>query len=74
MGKYIQVQNGGMQVKNKKKEKVLTARDLLKIEIARELGIWDQVEQQGWHSLSNADCGKVGGIMSKRLKELKEDE
>lgn len=53
----------------KKKDQVLTKKDLLKMEIAREMGIWDQVEKEGWESLSNAVCGKVGGLMSKRLKE-----
>jgi hypothetical protein len=39
------------------------------MEIAMELGIWDQVESEGWESLSNAACGRVGGIMRKRLQE-----
>lgn len=55
--------------KKEKKNKVFTKNDLLKMEIAREMGIWEQVEQEGWESLSNATCGKVGGMMSKRLKE-----
>lgn len=54
-----------------KKKKPLTEKDLLKIEIAKELGIWEQVERDGWDSLSNAACGRVGGIMSKRLRERK---
>ncbi len=54
-----------------KKKKELTAKDLLKIEIAKELGIWEQVEKDGWESLSNEACGRVGGIMSKRLREQK---
>lgn len=53
----------------KKKKKPLTEQDLLKIEIAKELGIWEQVENEGWGSLSNATCGRLGGIMRKRLKE-----
>jgi len=57
----------------KKKPKVLTEKDLLKMEIARELGIWDRVEKEGWGSLSNAECGRVGGIMKKRLKEMKQE-
>lgn len=57
--------------KKKKPNKVLTEKDLLKMEIARELGIWEQVEKEGWDSLSNAMCGKVGGLMSKRLREQK---
>jgi len=55
--------------KKKKKNKPLTEQDMLKIEIAKELGIWEQVENEGWGSLSNATCGRLGGIMRKRLKE-----
>jgi hypothetical protein len=55
--------------KSKKKIQVLTDRDRLKMEIAQELGIWEQVESDGWESLSNAACGRVGGIMRKRLQE-----
>jgi small acid-soluble spore protein F (minor alpha/beta-type SASP) len=55
----------------KKKAKPLSERDKLKLEIARELGILEQVENEGWDSLSNAMCGKVGGLMSKRLRQGK---
>lgn len=55
--------------KKKKKPEVLTERDVLKMEIARELGIWEQIEVEGWESLTNATCGKIGGIMKQRLKE-----
>ncbi len=54
-----------------KQNKPLTEKDILKMEIAKEMGIWDQVEKEGWQSLSNATCGKVGGIMKQRLKEQK---
>ncbi len=57
-----------------KKQKPLTEKDLMKIEIARELGIWEQIEKDGWESMSNAACGRIGGIMSKRLKEKKRRE
>ncbi|MGS0763596.1 small, acid-soluble spore protein, alpha/beta type [Syntrophomonas curvata] len=57
----------------KKENKPLSARDRMKLEIAQELGILEQVERDGWESLSNAVCGKVGGIMSKRLRERKGD-
>ncbi|HZJ85299.1 MAG TPA: small, acid-soluble spore protein, alpha/beta type [Syntrophomonadaceae bacterium] len=55
--------------KHKPKQE-LTQKDLLKIEVAKELGIWEQVERDGWESLSNEACGRVGGIMSKRLRDL----
>jgi hypothetical protein len=60
-----------MPAKNKKKAKPLDEREKLKLEIARELGILEQVENEGWDSLSNAMCGKVGGLMSKRLRQGK---
>lgn len=57
--------------KKTKKKKVLTEKDLLKMEIAKELGLWEQIEREGWDSLSNAACGRIGGIMSKRLRQGK---
>ena len=60
-----------MTAKKKKKSKPLDERDMLKLEIAQELGILEQVENEGWDSLSNAMCGKVGGLMSKRLRQGK---
>lgn len=52
-----------------KKKKILTEYDLLKMEIAKELGLWEQIEKDGWESLSNAACGRLGGIMGKRMRE-----
>ena len=68
------IQVGGVNIskkKAKKKNSVLSEKDLLKMEIAKELGILDKVESEGWGSLSNADCGRVGGMMRKRLQEQK---
>ena len=39
------------------------------MEIAQELGLWERVQQEGWYSISNADCGRVGGLLRKRLRE-----
>lgn len=41
----------------------------MKIEIAKELGLWEEVEQSGWGGLTNAQCGRIGGILSRRMKE-----
>ncbi|MEN6349105.1 MAG: small, acid-soluble spore protein, alpha/beta type [Syntrophomonas sp.] len=57
--------------KKKKKNTDMTEKDILKMEIAKELGVWEQVEEEGWESLSNAICGKIGGIMSRRLREAR---
>ncbi len=63
-----------MKKKGKKTKKVLTERDLMKIEIAQELGLWDKIEKDGWESLTNADCGRVGGIMRRKLQQQRKTE
>jgi hypothetical protein len=40
----------------------------LKVEIAKELGLWDQVAAEGWSSLSAIDSGRLGGIFARRKK------
>ncbi|AGA69083.1 small, acid-soluble spore protein, alpha/beta type [Desulfitobacterium dichloroeliminans LMG P-21439] len=55
----------------KEKKIKLKRTDLLedlKMEIAAELGLLDQVRVKGWHSLSAKDAGKIGGIMTQRMK------
>lgn len=53
----------------KKKKKELTPRDIMKLEIAKELGIYERVERDGWAGLSAQEAGLVGGIMSHRLRK-----
>jgi len=43
--------------------------DLLKYEIAAELGLLDKVKDNGWKSLTAKESGKIGGLMTKRKKE-----
>ena len=42
----------------------------LKYEIAGELGLLDRVLENGWKSLTAKETGKIGGLMTKRKKEL----
>lgn len=51
----------------------LTPDDQLKYEIAEELGLLDKVIENGWKSLSARETGKIGGMMAKRKKAMKED-
>ncbi len=51
-----------------KKEKPKTPEDILKFEIAQELGLDEKVREKGWKSLTSKESGKIGGIMSARLK------
>jgi hypothetical protein len=62
--------------KNKKKEiqrlklHQLTPQEQLKYEIADELGLLNQVLEKGWKSLSAKETGRIGGMMTKRKKEI----
>ncbi|MDI6813815.1 MAG: small, acid-soluble spore protein, alpha/beta type [Desulfitobacteriaceae bacterium] len=41
----------------------------MKMEIAAELGLLEQAKEQGWHSLSARDAGRIGGIMTQRRRK-----
>lgn len=51
----------------------LTPEEELKYEIAEELGLLDQVLEQGWKTLSAKETGRIGGLMTKRRREKKEN-
>lgn len=44
--------------------------DDLKMEIASELGIVEQIQDSGWQSLSPRVSGKIGGKLAQRLKKM----
>lgn len=46
-------------------------RERIKYEIAEELGLGDKVDKFGWGGLTAEETGRIGGIMTKRKKELK---
>lgn len=45
-------------------------REKMKYEIADELGLIDKVKEQGWSSLTSEETGRIGGIMTKRKRQL----
>lgn len=47
----------------------LSPEEKVKYEIAEELGLLDQVIEQGWKSLSAKETGRIGGLMTKRRKK-----
>ncbi len=59
-----------------KKKKIdlrnLEPEEQLKYEIAGELGLLDKVVSEGWKSLSAKETGRIGGLMTKKKKEMKE--
>lgn len=59
----------------KKKDKKIklseiTPEEQLKYEIAGELGLLDRVLEHGWKSLTAKETGKIGGLMTKKKREL----
>jgi len=55
---------------NEKKPKKLTANDIMKYEIAEELGLMEKVNDTGWKSLTAKESGRIGGILAKRKKAM----
>jgi hypothetical protein len=45
------------------------ALDRMKFEVASELGIAETVRQNGWATMTSADCGRVGGQMVRKMIE-----
>ena len=52
----------------------LSPKEKLKYEIAGELGLLEQVQRLGWKSLTAKETGRIGGLVTKRLKKQSEEE
>nr|WP_330373655.1 small, acid-soluble spore protein, alpha/beta type [Niameybacter massiliensis] len=68
---YIMNNNGNS------KEKLfdaLSPDQKMKLEIAEELGLLEKVQKDGWKSLSPKETGRIGGLMTKKKRELKNKE
>ena len=62
-------------VKRSRKSKIKKRPDdweQLKVEIAKEIGLWPKVASDGWAGLSAAESGRLGGVFSTRKKALAE--
>lgn len=55
----------------KKNPKPLTDNDIMKYEIASELGLLDKVSERGWAGLTAKEAGRIGGILTSRKKQKK---
>lgn len=59
------------ETQSKRKKKALSAKDLMKLEIAEELGLLEKYRAVGWAGLSAQEAGAIGGVMSHRLRTRK---
>ena len=55
---------------NKELTKNEMLREVLKYEIAEELGLTEKIESCGWSGLTAEETGRVGGLMTKRKKSI----
>ena len=47
-----------------------TPEEVMKWEIAKELGLYNKVLDTGWRSLTARESGRIGGILANRKKSL----
>ncbi len=40
----------------------------LKLEIAKELGLLEKIQSEGWKSLSSKETGRIGGLVSRKKR------
>lgn len=51
----------------------MTPAERLKYEVAEEVGLADKVRRYGWRSLTAKESGRIGGLMTKKRREMKQD-
>lgn len=66
----------GFSVAGKKKINLnnLTPDEVLKYEIAGELGLLDRVLEDGWRTLTAKETGRIGGLVTRRKREMAKQE
>ena len=72
----LTLKTGGKNMPKKKNEPFdpnnIKPEDKLKFEIATELGLADKVIEGGWRSLTSKESGRIGGLVTKRKREIAE--
>ena len=51
----------------------LKKNEKLKLEIAKQLGLLEKVQKEGWKSLTSKETGRIGGMLSKRKRANQTD-
>ena len=53
------------------KDKTYYTKDILKLELAEQLGYRNKINQYGWGELTSMESGKLGGMMRSYMKQHK---
>lgn len=56
-------------MKTEKMKKEPTPHEIFKIEVAKELGLWEKIQQYGWAELTAEESGRIGGIMTRKMRQ-----
>lgn len=56
-------------MKRAKKVKEPTKEDLLRMEVAEELGLGEKIRTYGWGALNAKEAGRIGGIITQRIRK-----
>lgn len=56
-------------MKKNQKPQQLTKEDIMKLEVADELGLLAKINAGGWGSLNAKESGRIGGIITQRIKQ-----
>ena len=51
-----------------------TEEEKMKYEIAGELGLLDRVLNDGWRSLTAKETGRIGGLVTRRKRQMAAEE
>ncbi len=60
-------------IRNSQSLESLSEEQKMKYEIAKELGLYEQVVKEGWQSLSAKETGRIGGMMTRRKKDMEKN-
>ncbi len=52
----------------------MTPDERLKFEIAEELGLGERVINEGWRCLTSKESGRIGGLITKRKRQMKQEQ
>lgn len=53
--------------------RMLSHKERLKYEAARELGLMDKLLQVGWAGLSTSESGRIGGLISAKTRQKRKE-
>lgn len=49
--------------------KTYYTKDILKLELAQQLGYGDKIRQAGWGELTSAESGRLGGMVNGYMRK-----